>query len=264
MDNNQNNNQNNPNFNNLYPPSSYLDGQNSQQPINLGPVPFEPQVPIEPYKPKKPLGLIISLVAFIVLFIAASVLALIYYFQMQDYKNNSDQKAAVAVEIANQKQKDELEKQFEEKYKEPLVKYTSPAQYGSVSLSYPKTWSAYVNEGTGTSAVDAYFNPSFVPAPEASRDYKYALRAQILNSNYQRELDGYKQFIEKGETKVIPLSGLPNNSTGTRLEGKINDKSNGVVVIIPVRDKVLKIWTEGDVYRADFDNFIIKNLNYNP
>lgn len=263
MENNQNENQNTPDFSNLYPPSSYLDGQNNQ-PINLAPASFNPQVPVEPYKPKKPLGLIIALIVSIVLFIASSSLALVYFLQMQDYKNNSDQKSAAAVEVAKEEQKVELEKQFEERYKEPLTKYTSPAQYGAVALSYPKTWSAYVNEGGGTAAVDAYFNPSFVPAPDSARDFKYALRAQILNSNYQRELDTYRSYIEKGETKVIPLSGLPNNSTGTRLEGKIGDKINGVVVVIPVRDKVLKIWTEGDIYRADFDNFIIKNLNYNP
>ena len=245
--------------NNLYPPSPYQTPQ-------LAPASMLPPTPNGLPSNKPPLGLIIGLVIVSLLFIASAVVAVLFYTQMLDYKTNSDKKSAVAVALAQEKQKKELEAQFAEQSKEPLTSYTSPASYGSVVLAYPKTWSAYVDEGAGSKNVEAYFHPSYVPSDKNSGGdgFKYALRAQIVQSTYAQQMQPYDKYLKKGEAKATPISGLPAGANGTRIDGKISEKATGSVVIIPVRDKVLKIWTEGEVYINDFNNFVLKNLKFNP
>ena len=243
------------------------------QPTSTYQAPFPEPVQIAPAsmvsmaKPsnKPSVGLIVLSVVLGLLFIASAVAAVMFYSQLDGYKNKSDQKSAAAVKAAEQKQKTELDKEFEEKYKEPMTTYTSPAQFGAVAITYPKTWSAYVDEGSSSSPVNAYFHPGFVPTDKGGNDsFNYALRAQIIQSTYQKELETYSQGLKKGELTATPVVGLPGNVTATRLDGKIDQNSNGSVVIIPVRDKVLKIWTEGDTYKADFDNRVLKELKFNP
>jgi hypothetical protein len=240
-------------------------GQYQPQQQVAAPTFMPPNPPVGLPGRRPPVGLFVLLAVASLLFAGSAVLAFMFYGQMQDYKLNSDKKSAAAVKIANEAQKKELDRQFAEKYKEPLTTYTLPAQFGGVSISYPRTWSVYVDEGGGSNPVNAYFHPGFVPSDKnRSSEFNYALRAQILQSSYQKEVDAYSQLIKQGATVATPLTGLAGNSTGVRLDGKIDQNKNGSVVIIPVRDKVLKIWTEGDVYKNDFNNFIIKNLNYNP
>lgn len=244
---------------NLYPPSPYTTPQ-------LAPSSML-QPPTESYgKQKAPVGLIIALVIVALLFITSTVLAVMFYMQMQDYKLNSDKKSAAAVALAMEKQKKDLDQQYAEQSKEPLTSYTSPAELGSVAIYYPKTWSAYVDEKGSQTPLDAYFHPSYVPSASGSNSdtFNYALRAQILQTTYRQATDSYNQYIKKGEATATPLTGLPGGAIGLRIDGKIDSNSNGSVVIIPVRDKVLKIWTEGDVYKNDFNNFILKNLKFNP
>jgi hypothetical protein len=253
-------NQQNPNNNQLYPPSPYASGQFPGSPMGtLAPPP-------PPVNTKPSVGLVVTIVILTLLFLLSAVLAGVFFVQMQDYKNNSDQKSAEAVVLAKEKQKKELEQVFAEQAKEPLVNYTSPADLGSVVVAYPKTWSAYINEKGSTQPLDAYFHPNYVPASSggSNESFNYALRAQILQQNYQTVADEYKDEIKAGKVTVTPLTGLPAGGTGIRVDGEIASKKNGSLIIIPVRDKVLKVWTEGDQFKNDFNNFVLKNLKYNP
>jgi hypothetical protein len=251
---------NNNGQNQLYPPSPYANGQFPSVPVNT----LAPPPPQGPGKPS--VGFVIGLVVLTLLFLLSAVLAGIFFVQMQDYKNNSDQKSAAAVATAKEQQKKELEQVFAEQSKEPLVTYTSPAELGGIVISYPKTWSAYVSEKGSSQPLDAYFHPNFVPASSgsSSESFNYALRAQVLQQSYQTVADEYKDEIKAGKVTVTPLTGLPAGGTGIRVDGEIASKKNGSLIIIPVRDKVLKVWTEGDQFKNDFNNFVLKNLKYNP
>src|SRR5438128_703436 len=68
----------------------------------------------------------------------------------QDYKNNSDKKVTVAVSFAKTQQTATDKAKYDELIKQPYKTFTGSATYGTVSLSYPKTWSAYVDQ-TNTS-----------------------------------------------------------------------------------------------------------------
>lgn len=245
---------------NFYPPNPYATPPPAPQSM-LPPT----QAGLPSSKP--PVSFIVGLVVVTLLFLVSSVLAIIFYMQASDYKNNSDQKSAVAVEAAKEQQQKELETVFAEKEKEPLVGYTSPADLGSVYLAYPKTWSALIDENSSSSnQLDAYFHPVFVPAAKSSSNsnFNYALRAQIVQQSYKQATDSYNEKIKKGDAIATPLTGLPGGTTGIRIDGKLDEKKSGSLIIIPVRDKVLKVWTEGDGFKNDFNNFVVKNLKFNP
>ena len=247
--------------NQLYPPNPYGNGQFPGAPVNNTLAP-----PPNPVNNKPSVGVLVAIVVLTLLFLLSAVMAGVFYMQMQDYKNNSDQKSATAVESAKEQQKKDLEQVFAEKSKEPLVTYTSASDLGGILISYPKTWSAYINEKGTTQPLDAYFHPNFVPASSGGSNeaFNYALRAQVLQQGYQAVVDEYKDETKAGKVTVTPLTGLPSGGTGVRIDGEIAPKKNGSLIIIPVRDKVLKIWTEGDQFKNDFNNFVLKNLKYNP
>ena len=54
---------------------------------------------------------------------------------------------------------------------------------------------------------------------------------------------------------------LVDSVLGARIDGEITTKRTGSVVLLPLRDKTLKIWTESNAYTADFDE-ILTNLSF--
>lgn len=245
------------------PPQNQFELQSTGQPVSSA----QPMHPLPKEKPH--LGLIIGLVIACFLLILTCVFGFWAYQQMLDYKLNSDDKSAVAVKKAEEEKTKVLEAQFAEQEKSPLKSYTSPSQYGTVKLVYPKTWSAYIIEqttsGSGT-PVEGYFYPNFVPNVGAADKTNYSLRIQIVNSSYKTVLDSFKQQVTTGKLSAIPYSAdlVKGVAAGTRLDGQIQQNKKGSMVVLPLRDKVLKIWTENDTNAKDFNDFILKNLTYVP
>ena len=216
-------------------------------------------------KPKKSNKLKIGLVVTSVLLVVFVILTVIYYGQMQDYKNNSDKKASVAVEQAKKDQEKQLNEQFAEKEKEPLKSYTGPVNAAAVKIIYPKTWSLYTVEGPSGNTLNSYFNPNFVPNV-SNKDNLFALRLNVLEQPYANILKTFESKVTKGDVKVTPFiaSNVKDSETGVRIDGYITENTKGSMVLIPVRDKTIQLWTESGNYTADFDNFVLKNLTFNP
>ncbi|MDB5163711.1 MAG: exported protein of unknown function [Candidatus Saccharibacteria bacterium] len=208
--------------------------------------------------------LAVLLVLFILLFLGAGGFGIWAYQGKQDYKNNVMPKINAAVAIAKKETETAKDNEFQEKEKYPLRSYAGPGAYGAPTVSYPKTWSAYVNEsGNGSAPVDAYFHPSFVPA--ASLSVSYAIRLQVIPTAYDQVLKQFDSYVKLGTVKVTPYS-FPKVSSivGARLDGEIISKKSGSMVIIPLRDKTLKIWTESPQFVPDFNNIILPNFSFIP
>ena len=47
-------------------------------------------------------------------------------------------------------------------------------------------------------------------------------------------------------------------------ENYLNGDKQGTMIILPVRDKTLKIWTEGNEFVGDLDKIILANLSFVP
>lgn len=203
------------------------------------------------------------LIASILLALLSAVLAgfgFWSYANYLDHKNNTDQKVSAAVTKANAEQAKELEAQFIEREKQPYDKFNGPDDLGSVSFNYPKTWSVYVDKADSDRSYQAYFNPGSVPA--VASDQPYAARISIDSKAYETSLKSYESLVKKGELKSSPVT--INGFTGIRLDGTFSKQRQGSSVIFKVRDKTLTISSDATAFRADFDNVILKSLDFNP
>lgn len=200
--------------------------------------------------------LVIPLIIAVVLVIGSSVAAVMYYSKYTEQRDNNKPLIEDAVTVAEAAQKKKLEAEFTEREKVPTRTYTTPSELGSVKLAFPKTWSSYVaNKGT---TIEYYGHPGYVPATGVN----YALRMTISTKSFASELKNYDSAVKKGDVKVsaVKASGV----TGTKLEGLLKPDQQGAMVIFPLRDKVLKVWTESNDYKSDFNNIVLANLTFSP
>lgn len=201
-----------------------------------------------------------------ILFIGTAGFAYWAYSGRQDYKNNSDAKVAAAVQSNTQYVQSQDAKQYAEAAKNPLKVFTGPDAYGSVKVSYPKTWSAYVDTTNSNAPLDAYFHYDFVPSTQSQQTYN--LRVQVNSQSYSNVLNQYNELIKSGKVTAAPYS-LPKVSSivGTKLTGSVlleNTQGVGTMILIPLRSTTLEVWTESNDYLPDFNNYILPNLTFSP
>lgn len=214
--------------------------------------------------------LLIPLIVLVFLFLGVGYFAYWAYSNMQDYKNHSDQKAAVAVQAANQQLTAKLQKQFAEEAKSPYKTYSGPSAYGSINVTYPKTWSAYVsidNSG-GSTPIDGYFYPDVVPnisSDNSGGGANFALRVQVNQQTYSEVLQNYQSMVQGGQVTIQPFHFAKVPSiVGIEVSGQIQPQKTGTLVLLPVRNETLEIWTEGSQFQSDFNNIILPNFSFSP
>jgi len=182
------------------------------------------------------------------------------YTQYQDYKNNVDQKISVAVDDAKLEQQKTLEVEFADREKSPTRKFSGPEELGTVGVTYPKTWSVYINKDGKDRTFEAYFNPNVVqPVTSGSPD---ALRITIQQRSYADILKTYDTLIKKGEIKATPVK--LQSGEGMRLDGKFDKTTEGAMVMFSLRDKTVQVYTESKEYVNDFDKIILPTLTFIP
>lgn len=258
------------------PPQQNLPQQQSPQPQpQMQPQPGMPQqgpnifaAPPEGSKPpkqKKSKLLIFLVIILSLTTIILATLSAMLYGQMTDYRDNYNTKSAIDIEKAKAEQKQELDANYAEQEKSPNRTYVTPNSSASVKIVYPKTWDLYVQEDNEKGIVDNYFNFNVVP-DKSNKDNTYSLRLEVLDKNYADVTKSYDSDVKKGTVKISPYvaKNVKNAETGVRIEGDIRDDIKGSMVILPIRDKTLKLWTESGKYTNDFDKIVLENLTYNP
>lgn len=183
------------------------------------------------------------------------------YGSRQDYKSNTDEKIAAAVEVAKQEVSSEKDNEFIQKEKQPLKTYNGPAAYGSIKIKYPKTWAAYVEEGGGTAALSGYFHPNVVPGTKSGASY--ALRTEVINKTFGSQVKTFTSKVNNGKVQIksYKIKNVPG-SVALRIDGEIAAKKQGTMIMIQSRDKTIKIWTEADQFRDDLFNHVLSNLEF--
>jgi len=199
------------------------------------------------------------------LFIGALIFGVTSFAGKQDYKNNVDQKIEAAVEVATKEVETKKDNEFAEASKSPVKNYAGSATYGSVNFEYPKTYSAYVVEkNSETSPIDGYFHPNVVPST-GDDNVKYAVRIRVIGSSYASVLKGFDQFVKSGKAKVSPFRAAKVPETlGSRIDGQLTTKDSGSMILLPLRDKTIQIWTESNDYMGDFNNFVVPSISFIP
>jgi hypothetical protein len=210
--------------------------------------------------------LVIPLVLVTVLLLGVGIVAFSLSGQATDAKTNLDQKISVAVEKAKQDTSLQKDKDFAEKEKFPYNRYDGPSSFGGLRVLYPKSWSAYVSEARGNSSkpVDGYFAPGHVPSVDDTNSI-FALRITVEQRTYDSVLKDYQGRVKQGTLSSRPYQS-PNvpNLVGSRLDGEVVSKKQGAMIVMPLRDKTLEMWTESKDYVADFDNIILPNFSFTP
>lgn len=201
--------------------------------------------------------LIIPLVLAVVATVVFGIMASSYYSKYVDQRDTNQPKIDSAVEAAKTAQKAELEKEFFEREKIPNVTYTSPPEFGSVKVTHAKTWSRYVVR-RGDGEINFYAHPSYV----MSDGVNHALRMSVVPNDFASEMREYDALVKKGDLKArsVKASGV----NGTRLDGFFKKDLEGSMVVFPLRDKTLRVWTESKTFRGDFDNTVLKKLTFVP
>ncbi len=189
----------------------------------------------------------------------------------QNYKNNSDKNAQAAVRVAEQQLTTQLQAQFAQQSKQPYKTFAGSPTYGSVTFSYPKNWSAYVDTTQSSEPINGYFYPDTVPGAQSNS--AFALRVELVTTDYSQILQQLNGQVTQGQLTAkayVPpkMQGVANVTTGTYFTGQINNSqgqpANGAMVVIRVRDKTLEIYTESTDFKSDFDNVVLSSLKFTP
>ena len=175
-----------------------------------------------------------------------------------DQKNNTDAKISAAVATAKTQQTTVDQAAFAEQEKAPNRQIIGPVDLGQVTFSYPKTWSVYVDKSSAA-GYEAYFHPLVVPGTTTGT--AYALRVSIIDNKYESVLGSFNERIKAGQLKASPITLA--NVDGTRLDGAFSSTVRGSMVLFKIRDKTLEVYTQAEVYKNDFDNIILKSLQFN-
>ncbi|MBA2279003.1 hypothetical protein H0V99_00990 [Candidatus Saccharibacteria bacterium] len=208
-------------------------------------------------------SMVLPLVIVSVMFIASLGFGIWAFAGRQDYKNNSDAKITAAVGVAEEALIIKKDEEFAESSKSPYKSYQGPVTYGTLTFEYPKTWSAYIDEnGSGSLVLQGFVHPNFVPSTDSAATY--ALRFEVVNTGYDQLLKTYESTVKTGKVKLSAYRAPRTQSElGARIEGEISSKKQGVMVVFRLRDKSIKVWTEGQEYRADFER-VLETLTFVP
>ncbi len=234
-----------------------------------GPPSGYPPQPVQPYQSANSRrhmnGLLIPFII-VTLFLLGAIGFGIWAFTERDlYMNKTNEVVEREVARAEKAVAETKDKQFLEDEKKPLKEYKGPSAYGGISIMYPKTWSAQVTEqAQGTTPVDGFFHPNFVPGPQSGT--AFALRVQILDTPYNEVAKTLESQVKIGKLKAAPYraSKVPGENAGMRLDGEVSLGKQGSIVLLPLRDKTIKIYTENVQFMKDFDEIILANFNFVP
>jgi hypothetical protein len=206
---------------------------------------------------------VILAVIFGLLFVATLIFGGWAFTSRADYKNNVDSKVADATAVAVLEAETAKDTEFIEKEKLPTRAFKGSATYGSLTFNYPKTWSIYTEEATSGVVLDLFAFPGVVPG--VTNTTLYALRVEITSTTYDSELKKFERNITSGEVKSTAYRPeLVTEVLGVKLDGAIDRDVQGSMVMFPLRDRTIKIYTEIPEFFNDFNSIILPSISFVP
>ena len=213
------------------------------------------QAPAAP-KTKNTLLETIILVAVCLIAAGAIVIAVIFFMRYNELSENYDADLNTQIAAARLEEQEAAQKRLNEKLKEPYQEFRGPADYGSISFQYPKTWSVYVDkESNGNGDFVAYFQPNQVP-PVSDKDSRYALRFVIYDRQFDNVTKPFLDSVKNGKLKSQTFTAANNAISGTRYEGEIEKGINGTFVAFKVNDKTAILRTDTNVLMEDYERIL--------
>ncbi len=228
-------------------------------------MPMVQQVQLPPPPPKKSVSGLVKTIVIVILslttvtFIGLFIWMYIEKTTLQDeWDTRTEMEVAKAVDGEAIKQANKCAE--DKKY--PYETFVGPADYGLLSLQYPKTWSVYVDKAAENGGnFNAYFNP--LQVAEVGRDTINALRVTISTDTFDKVIQSYQRDVEKKKPTLTVSSieiGNANGGTPTtanRYDGTIpGTELRGSIVIFKIRDKTVILQTDSELFKPEFDKLL--------
>lgn len=221
------------------------------QPVMYDPVTGQP-IPIPPLPKKKVSGNVIETIILILTAIIAVtfiVLFVMKYLEWDAIKTNIDGQIDAAVAMAVAENSAELEAEFAEREKNPYKDFLGPADYGSLSFQYPRTWSVYIARDAARGGnYEAYMNPSEV-LPVSSSTIN-ALRVQILDQPFETVAQSYNSSVSSGNLTITTRN--VGNTVANVYTGVFENNLRGILTIFKVRDKTVYLRTDAMLFADEY------------
>lgn len=206
--------------------------------------------------------LLVPLVLTILLFVSALAFGFWAFSGRQDYKNNVDSKVQKAVNVAVEQNSTKKDNEFLEKEKMPTRTYKGSDILGAITFDYPKTWSGYYKETDKD--LTLVMQPGLVSGAD---NINYPLKVEVLNTSYDINMNNYDESVKSGKLKAsaFRLAKLPS-VLGTRLDGEFEGEDNmkGAVILLPQREKTVKISAQSLESVPDLNNIILPSFSFTP
>ena len=205
---------------------------------------------------------IITIVLLSVVLIAFIILFVLFFAKYNEAKTDLDEKIAVAVADAKDKQAEILEAEFAEREKEPFKEFVGPEDYGQLGFKYPRTWSVYIEADAANGGdYKAYLNPNEVGAsPDKNTN---ALRVQIVNRTTESVKNVYQKAVSAKNSTLSVEEITVNGTPATHYYGTIpNTEFSGHVVLFKIRDKTAILRTDSELFVDDFDK-VLDSVTFN-
>lgn len=216
--------------------------------------PINSQPPILTPKPPKNTALKIVVIVLGVLMLIFAVMAGTLF--------GTSARAVATLEAAKKKandkghsdQKQADEENYKKQNESPFRSYTAPEIYGGFEIKFPKNWNGYVIESPNAQQqINLTVNPDFVKQIVGS-DNVYGLHVILAKLSYDQTLKQHQDDVKQRKLKQnsVTVSGI----TGTRYEGKFDERHDGSTVVIPVRDKTIIISTDDKKYLPEYNQVL--------
>ena len=208
-------------------------------------------------------NVLLIVVVMVSLIAVGFAVAFFWAFNDRDhYKNDSDALVAAAVATAKSEAQKAFDTTVAEALKQPYVSFSGPADFGSVSFSYPRTWAGY-NVENSANRYAVYYAPQVVPNT-GNKASLFSLRVSIVNQTYETVLKSYESLAISGKVTVTPITTGTDGFGGMRVDGTFDDQFHGSAAIFKIRDKTLTLRTDSQDYMNDFNNVVLATLHFTP
>lgn len=218
-----------------------------------GPVGSNPNGQLPSFKPH---GSIIETVILVIVSIIAVVFIGLFiwkFIEWDSVKTDVDGQIDEAVAIAVSENTTKMENEFLEREKYPYKTFAGPADYGSLSFEYPKTWNIYIaKDASNGGDYEAYLNPGEVQT--VSNTTINALRVTIKDSPFDAVAKTYDGLIKGGKVSVATRN--VGSAVASVYTGELPSKIQGIVTIFKVRDKTVMLQTDAMLFSDEYYNLL--------
>jgi len=189
-----------------------------------------------------------------------------YYNLGTQKEKNIVAKIEKASQESGEKKKKEVTQEYEKKIKDaaanPWQSYKTEDIFGAFTIFFPKDWKVNISKDMShTEQFRFLADPNWVMATKGEKGPFTALAVSVINENYAKKVDDMEYTNKKKNIYTISdesVSGIG----GKRFVWKNPDsKLKAVFVLLPFRDKTIKIGTEDyNAYSQTFESILKKTV----